>query len=125
MDLKTMKLVRRLADDKLIDVALKLLARDPTLFNELNGGIIHVTIRDVPYTVSEEQLTKLQNITESYGSKKVTTIKEARQMFDIGLKEAKDLIEELTEAGHFSKDCGRSPTIDPHFRSTSCVVVVG
>lgn len=126
MDLKTIKMIRTLTDTQLIDVALKLLARDPALFTELDkGGGVHVRIREASLIITEEQLRQLNDVDQEagwQGSKKVTTIKAARNMFSIALKEAKDLIEELAVGGYVNRDYARDPT---YGTSSSCVVVVG
>lgn len=101
-----LKLVNSAGEHRLVDIALRLAAKNESLFIELAGeaGL------DVPatvYNVNGLEVSVLPwqwvQIRDAYnnngGGQKVASIKVAREVCGLGLKEAKDLVEHLMEIG--------------------------
>lgn len=119
-DMKTIKMIRETTEDQLREVALRLLVEDPSYFKQMLNGDAVVTFLvrggfDTKiHSITREQLTELQNVTNAdgfQGSTKVSTIKAIRVMFDLGLREAKDLCEKLAELEYLSVSFRRNNPI--------------
>jgi ribosomal protein L7/L12 len=92
-----LRLVRELSDSALVDVALRIAETDPVVFARAVLGETRYTctICGIPVELSFLDLKYLQDMKSN---DKVRAIKWLREKFNIGLKEAKDLVEELVSA---------------------------
>jgi ribosomal protein L7/L12 len=89
-----LRLVRELSDSALVDVALRIAETDPVVFARAVLGETRYTciIYDRRLELSFLDLQYLQGMKSN---DKVRAIKWLREKFNIGLKEAKDLVEKL------------------------------
>jgi len=89
-----LRLVRELSDSALVDVALRIAETDPMVFSRAVLGETRYTcsIYGTPLELSFLDLKYLQDMKSN---DKVRAIKWLREKFNIGLKEAKDLVEKL------------------------------
>ena len=110
LNYEVLKVVARAGEYMLADIAVRLAGRDINLFLEIaaEAGL------DVPattYIVNGDERVVYPDVMAAlktaycraydggFGYNKVSAIKEARQLMNLGLKEAKDLIEHMMEKG--------------------------
>ncbi len=124
MNYEQVKMIRTTTDEQLVEIALRLFAYDSALFMSLHkGNVLQVRTawNGETYTISAEQLNEIKNATTGQygGSKKVSMIKAARVMFNIGLKEAKELIEQMAREGHIYYETAAAdyPTYQDHWQT--------
>ena len=117
--LDQVKMIRTLTDQQLVNVALELLATNTSLFNAiLNGTNVVVRINGNTVTITQVQIELLKNASGSttYSvNYKISAIKLAREMFQLGLKEAKDLVEVLADRGYLHVEWARSVDSNYHY----------
>jgi ribosomal protein L7/L12 len=84
-----LRLVRELSDSALVDVALRIAETDPVVFARAVLGETRYTCSIFGTPVDLQYLQGMKS------NDKVRAIKWLREKFNIGLKEAKDLVEKL------------------------------
>jgi len=97
-----LRLVRELSDSALVDVALRIAETDPVVFARAVLGETRYTCSihseawgNIPVKIDRKQMDTLRAFE---AGDKVRAIKWLRETYNIGLKEAKDLVEELVSA---------------------------
>lgn len=90
-----LRIVREMSDQALAEVALRVSEIDPEVFARavLGADLYETSINGIDVALSHEDLCKLQE--HARLDQKVTAIKWLREKFNLGLKEAKDLTEQL------------------------------
>lgn len=101
MNYETLVRLRTMPAEELADIALRMADKHPETFLELITVQTRVVF-EVPFTKEKVTFTPAQVARfRSYGpDKKVTCIKEVRDITKIGLKEAKDLVETYFNKGY-------------------------
>jgi len=89
-----LRLVRELCDSALVDVALRIAETDPMVFARAVLGETRYTC-SIYGTRVELSFLDLKYLQDMKSNDKVRAIKWLREKFNIGLKEAKDLVEKL------------------------------
>jgi hypothetical protein len=101
-DTNILRVIRNISEESLAEIALQLAEHHPEIFVQFyNGNYNTVKIQlpswNDPIYIKPAQMEKIKSYGEGY---KVTCIKWLREEFGIGLKEAKDLSEELVHLGY-------------------------
>lgn len=115
MQYDTLKFIRTANADQLADIALRLAAVNEELFLAAvqDAGIV-LTIRviEVNGFAHKLDINGLQKLVDQAEvGNKVRSIKHAREIFGLGLKDAKDLVEHLMVEGTLKKIVAPMPTI--------------
>lgn len=91
-----LRLVRELSDSALVDVALRIAETDPVVFARAVLGETRYTCTIYGNRV-ELSFLDLKYLQDMKCTDKVRAIKWLREKFNLGLKEAKDLVEQLVD----------------------------
>lgn len=97
-----LRVIRNISEESLAEIALQLAEHYPEMFVQFYNGTyntvkIQLPSWDDPIYIKPAQMEKIKSYGEGF---KVTCIKWLREEFGIGLKEAKDLSEELVHLGY-------------------------
>lgn len=106
MDSDLLKKIRQMSDNDLVEIALRVAAHDTEVFarNMLAVGTwVFMTEHNIPLVVSDDVTRKLRAVWTPDRGHLVQTIKTARELTGISLKNAKDLVEHMEREGMFNK----------------------
>lgn len=104
-----LKLIATAGADRLSDIAIRLAAKDEALFVELasDSGLpvptVAYNINGSNVELSPQGWAKIRDAYNAHsGGQKVAAIKVARDVCNLGLKDAKDFVEHLMEIGRLT-----------------------
>lgn len=112
LKLETIRFIRTATPRDMEEVLMTLIAKEPDLAALVisdyeNQGGTPVTFGCTTFNVKPKELAELNEIS-LVGGRKISVIKRIREMWGLGLREAKEYCEFLASQGKINRDCDLS-----------------